>query len=490
MKKYLLLIFTVFTITSNAYAELSDIVIIEKSIEERVTRILHKMDSDSQVNVKLKLRELSLELPGTSFDYFGNVGIKTIESSDVESIEVHIISKLVPFPKWVEESVRTAVGFSGVKTNLVIKSFDDEMISQMYAHQPLQRFYNHIEKNYDSFKKYGVITVGIVTSVLITLLVWLLFWTPYFLKQQIRKVVVALESFGVTSPGFLTERPVKDSFVDPKSKSSAQLLDEEIDLPDLGLIELLADCYWVESDGYARWIWDALNSKQKQNLLNLWKPLRDYAVYIQEAEPQVLNFHKHPYYLSPLEIKNVNQKALIDATRNEPQIWKVLSPMRQLNLSIPLKIKIKMLNEKTEVLNTNIIKNISSELRPLSSNLNFGDISIEDEISIWENEEFVSKELRPKISSLVWVAKLQESIRVELLSKYSAVELASCWVGPKEVLDILQSSVPEKKWKLVEGYLRKNSPSRNTSIMKHLSNAAVRALPESEGSENEISKAS
>jgi hypothetical protein len=92
----------------------------------------------------------------------------------------------------------------------------------------------------------------------------------------------------------------------------------------------------------------------------------------------------------------------------------------------------------------------------------WGDLSVEDEVSLLKNPQVVPIALRGQIKSLVWLSLLpEEEIRAKL-EQVDAKSLASAWVGPEEMLDRLESFLPERKKELLRNYRQRITAQRDS----------------------------
>jgi hypothetical protein len=234
-----------------------------------------------------------------------------------------------------------------------------------------------------------------------------------------------------------------------------------------GLKELFADVYWCELDGYAHWLWKNLSGRQRTELLQALPYMKQYCDYFVEMEAIAHPFHEHPYYLEPLTLAQVSQDDLGDLVKKEPALWKSLSPMRRQRLALSLSEKIAAIQSVSSAKPPDL-RTLKSPLRALKAVSVWGEVSQQDEKTIFQDPSVVPSEIRQHVRSIVWLAKKDREFIRRTLEKFDARSLASAWVGPEDVLRALEIHLPEKKLKLVHNYRSRVAPSRSSEIYQFL----------------------
>jgi hypothetical protein len=97
-----------------------------------------------------------------------------------------------------------------------------------------------------------------------------------------------------------------------------------------------------------------------------------------------------------------------------------------------------------------------------------GDLSAQDEAALYSNPTLVPEPLKENIRSLIWLAQKDDESIQKTLAKFDARSLAAAWIGPEEVLRKLQNNLPEKKLKMLQTYLEKSAPDRNSPAYQSL----------------------
>ncbi|MNL84237.1 hypothetical protein D3C87_2121440 [compost metagenome] len=68
----------------------------------------------------------------------------------------------------------------------------------------------------------------------------------------------------------------------------------------------------------------------------------------------------------------------------------------------------------------------------------------------------------------MWLCQKPATHVSEVLARFDARTLAEAWIGPTEVLQSLESHLPEKKLKLLNNYRQKTAPSRHSPVFSAL----------------------
>jgi hypothetical protein len=217
-----------------------------------------------------------------------------------------------------------------------------------------------------------------------------------------------------------------------------------------------------------------------------------YAQHLQGESAKPGWFHKAPYYLNPLSLKSFDTASVRQLVLKTNSFWHMISPMRQASINVSLQEKVKFMSAKKLTDISAISLQPPSKVVPRELNVQgeFGDISLEDEQALWHNPDLIPNPLKAKVVTHVWLAKLDEEKRKNILAKVSATDLARCWVGPEEVLIKLKECIAEKKWNLVVGYLKSVKPSRKHPAFVRMSQEAVQYYLQEVNSADELSKAS
>jgi len=166
--------------------------------------------------------------------------------------------------------------------------------------------------------------------------------------------------------------------------------------------------------------------------------------------------------LDPSDWSDVSEENLAKMVRTSGSTWHFLSPMRQKHLPLSFEEKLRALqSEPSKAKPTK--PTAKSQPRSFENKPSWGEMSLEDESSVFQQPDMVPETLRPFVKSLLWLAQKDQSFVEQTLSKYDARALASAWIGPQEVLAKLEAALPEKKRKLLLTYASKTHASRQSS---------------------------
>jgi hypothetical protein len=453
---------------TGARAELAQVLGFEQSLEQRIYRQVQTVDPNAQILVKVKLKEVKVNLPGVTFDFFGASGVNEIRTEDIEALEIKIISALSPFPQWLLTDIETRYTFGKIKPKVAVSQFEPETLKVIRERDPISQTVDRILRSVRESLPWILASLGVLVALFMTGFALLVSWMVRTWRTLTGRLISGLEERGGGGADARRES------TETASQGHAQAQAEGVDLPVESLLELLADCYWTKADQYGRWLWDQLNSSQRQGLLEAWPSMAEYVNFLRAQVPVAGDDHNHPYYLRPLKLKDCDQKDLADFVQKEKGVWQLLSPLRQAGLELPIKTKAQLAAVKASSQTTG--PKVHSKPRVLDKLVEWGALSADDERLLFADPSFIPQVLWPGISTMVWVAKLPEEMRRSLLNGYSAAEVAQCWVGPEEVLAKLREAIPEKKWRIAEGYIATVKASRHSPAFQRLSREAATLL--------------
>lgn len=466
MKQFMLAL-TLFYFSGAARADLLDRLRLEEALKDRVEDAFRLYDPKAQVLVRLDYKSFQGALPGTTIETRGEVNPFNIDSGDITRINVEIFTDLEDVVPEAKSLVLKAVPLEKSKISVDYKklktSFPKEALRSPLDPQALSTI---ARDTMDSFMKiFGVISVG-------GLLLFLAFLFQQNsrklkeFKQQVQLLTTALSEHNNMPPPMVSHAAAGSKL--PTGPAGEGDKAPFKSFSPASLQELFADCYWCREDAYAHWLWRQLESPQRSELLNLSPLLKDYSLYFVSLKPLELSYHDHPYYLDPRGLSSVSQEDLCAQIRGDLGLWHFLSPMRQQNLPLSLEERLGALQSKPEGKKTPLSLKNQSPLRVLETKHSWGELSSEDEETLFRHPEMVPSALRENIHSLAWLAQKENSIIQNVLSRYDARSLASAWVGPESVLKKLEAQLPEKKLKVLLSYLEKSPPSRHSDTYASL----------------------
>lgn len=456
MKIRLVFPLTILLASITASADVGRVLGFEQTLEQRIYRAIQPFDPDAQVYVRVQMKTVSVKLPGVSADFFGAPAINEIREQDIQNINVRILSSLDPFPNFLKQEIEENLKYPSVRTSVEIVALTPEAREIIKSRDLFQRALDQATEMLG--KKWPVVfgLGGVGFALVMTGFALLVLWTLGFWRGQMAKLLAALEKEDGSSSAREMEKAADKTAEVPVDKK----LEGGLDLPENGVLELLADCYWTQNDGYAHWLWENMRAEQKKFVLSNWSQMADYAEFIMSVRVHSRTDHLHPYYLNPLSLKSVGPEQLAQFVEKKQSLYNLLPPLRRETLSLPLAKKMQLFSSKKEAIPDGLFANVTSSPRVLEQAASVGVLTLEDDLALWQNPNMVPDRLKPSVATLVWVAKLNATVRAELLATYSAADLAKSWVAPEEVLSEILIAIPEKKQKLLLSYVQANPPSR------------------------------
>lgn len=476
--KSIVLLTSIF-LTFFAWGSIEKKIQLEREIESRVLELTQKLDPSAQVFAKIEFNTSNTPLAGTSIDLL-NISSSTegsIDYNDIKKIDIKILTSSNKNMDWFKTQIQDQFSYKGTTVNVDINEMDANIKAQVQE----QSLHKVISAQNDKFRDSMLIAVAGFSGLILVLFVLLNWQGKKQVRENVDKVVAALKESSTGSmnmpispmveahrPDTPQLKPANAGFLsqgDSSSSSFKKFSCEQI-------VALFSDCYWSQHDNYASWMWQNMSSEQRKKLLDEWEIADHYSKYLTYIEPLAENYHNHTTYLTPLQIQEVSQDDLAKWLRQNPGAWSLLSPIRQESCPVSIQEQINFMQTPANARNEYKLPRVKSKKRPLTLKANFSDITIEDEKAIWENPSFVPENFRREIPTLVWLAKEPEQVRREILEPLNAQQIAQAWIGPKVVLDSLQVSISNKKWTLIESYLKTINPSRQSPSFQYLTQVA------------------
>ncbi len=252
------------------------------------------------------------------------------------------------------------------------------------------------------------------------------------------------------------------------------------------ILNLFADCYWTEQDGYASYLWSQMTQQQREEMLKLpefQQAFGSYLPFIRQFEAVNLGHHSDSRYLvAASELRSLNQTDLASWLLANTQFLSRLTPLRWENLPISLadRMKLTMMASRSAaaVAEEKIPVTQRSAPRDLPMRLVVKKLTIADEIYVMHNAHDIPAHMRSALHTLAWLALCPIAYRKKALDEFNARELADAWVGPDEVLAGLIEALPNKKVGMLNSYLNESQPSRDTEMFDILVAAGLRGFDE------------
>ncbi|MFM6928382.1 MAG: hypothetical protein ACKOX6_07950 [Bdellovibrio sp.] len=448
-----------------AHADLLDRMNLEEGFRIRIREVVKVFDPQAQVLVQFSYNGYQGTLPGTSLQYDSNVIPTNIEKRDLAGIDVRIYSNKNSFPKEVNDLI---YGILPVEKNKIhvqyqemkaIPIIENNMISPEDLDKTLQKVVKDLGYLFG-----GILLVALFFGVLVMVVVNIRRNRQF--AGEVDRIVESLKDLqwmgGGGSPTPSSASSVSHRDVTDQSRFLAGPGGVSFSVYNLrSLKAMISDCYWAEKDEYASWIWKKMDFNQRSELLGTLPFIEAYSRYLSEIPAVPFPHFDHAYYVKPFEMSMTSQDDLAKFTRNAPAVWNLISPLRQSCLPLRLEEKLDCLKSSSGAILQDPVFPVSVP-RDLFVMGSWGDLSVEDEVSILKNPQVVPIAMRGQIKSLVWLSLLPEEEIRSKLEQVDAKSLASAWVGPEEMLDRLETLLPEKKKELLRNY-RQRIPAQRDS---------------------------
>lgn len=486
IKNILLLTFVFSNFLFARAADLTSRVQMENYLQTRIENLARAYDTNSQVVIRIEYKKYNNDLPGSAFNYTHGISPNTLETNDLVSIQVTLISDVIQkMSPQLEQNIFSSLPVEKNKIKLNLTAHSDQIPTPVY---PLQS--NDVSQIADQFIQNlsKIILYSLLGVCLFTALIILVYarHRSKNQKQSSAEISSALEQIGQNGLGrqspagaLAQATTTAKAFAQTGSHDASAAKDYLNELPQSSLKELFADCYWSEQDAYAHFIWQHLSFEKKSRLISDLSFLKKYAEYFLQVMPKEQNFHSHPYYLNPVPLNHLNNSIVNSILEKNLSLWHTLSPIRQVTMQLTFDQRIKALELNVASLHKWDSQKASNERHlPISGqSIQLTDM---EEKTLFDNIALVPEKFQSLVQSLLWLALTDEKITMEILSRYDARTLASCWVGHTDILTKLESYLPEKKLKLLRTYLERSTASKNSSAYLELSQLGLSAYQQNE----------
>ncbi len=458
----ILLVGLVFFIGISAKADLLDRMRLEDSLRERLQNTFKMYDDTAKILIHLEYKSVEGILPGMSVPLQENNTPDKIEVSDISQANIEIYSKLDKLPDDAKEALEKSLPLENKKKITIhFNTVDTSQFSKPVDAKDLNRL---LDKTISLFTKLFALFV-LLCGGAIYLVYRLNSKRVNEFRTHFNKLAETIsESGGHTPIAVAPHQQERMAQTQQIQLPQANAMFEKLSIT--ALRALFSDSYWCKMDGYAHWLWNQIDMEQKATLLNEIPYMKDYSAYFSEITPAQRNYHEHPYYLDPAQLCSLSQLDVLTIVRKDLSLWHSLSPMRKQTIDLSLDEKLKAIQSTSK--KEKFAASAQSPLRTLDTAPTWGDMTFEDELSVFQNPSMVPEKMRHHIRSLVWLAAKDKSYIEKVLSRYDAKTLALAWVGPNEVLKILEQGLPEKKLKLLLTYKEKVTSSRHSDIFQQL----------------------
>jgi hypothetical protein len=487
-------ILTLLVFAQSAYAETW--YQIESSIESRIAKLVHYVDRDAIVVVKGQLKNDTIALPGvTSKDV--NISafayMREFKAHDLSAIQITIYSKESQFPTWIQDEIEKIGRVSGVKTSIDIVQRDVQVMDANTL-DGVTKSFERTEKNITQFFEKVQVFVFSGAAFLLVLMGAFVALIAHVIKKNIGYQLQGLREIHEDTAGgsnaMMSAGSSANALADQSSAAnvSAKSIEDSQgtlaqalrSLSPESSVALMADAYWSQEDEYASWIWTHFSQSQKRLLLDTWEPGFAYAEYLCSVTPMPRNYHLHPIYEQASELNMTSNIDLVELLKSREDMWFNISPLRREHLTMDFNLLLS--TQRLEGQRGNGERSRSggvkkdypkSHVRKLNLGLKKIELSEKEEALLPSLSANLTMEQKRQFPSWVWLNKHSDEYCKDLLSKYSAQELASCWVGPADVMTRMSNLMPERKRKIVLSISQNGEPRRLTPTLVSISQTAL-----------------
>ena len=485
---------------------------LENQIRDRIIRIVTAAEPTAIVHVKITLKQVSSQLPGIGLEQT----IVPVESdgklgaSSINNVEIRVLTR-EDLPAWLRAEIDLAAKINDVKVTVsyekikgtvkapqseiaeVFKRFEGDFLENFVKKDMFETFKTIADGFTQTFKEMkvglwavlGAISIGAFLGILVLLFLGLRFEKS--MKSIIEeKLVPALASASQSAPPPPREKKEKEEqkaqgpgFDMPAGAGATK---ELADLPVEPLINLLSDCYWTESDGYAHYLWTQMTLDQREKTISSGRIDPNYFSYIRQFQPNNLQYQSDARYLMLTgEFNGISQDDLAAWLRKNQKDFHRITPLRWdlLPLSLPERIAFLKMPQLAGTDRPQPLKLAqTSKPRLLPMRLEVKRLQPSDEVYIMENASLIPKESRRSIKTLAWLALASKDYRAKQLEELDARQLAEAWDAPTEILSKLEECLPAKKLEMLKHFTKSTAPDRTSEAYEFLVEAGLGAPDE------------
>ncbi len=462
---------------------------LEARIQEKLHSVIAPVDPTAQIIVNAKLKMIQTELPGMDTEVI-NVLSSTkqaaLDFDDVDSVSIVIVSREALLSNELKTNLESALDFPAAKKHFEYKKMDEatsNLIASRIKQESGQNVADVLDKMNLDLRTFliGLLGLGVLSILLVS-------GFSLLAGKRNERILKQVTSSATTQSE--REPDLSQSLLVQSSQAVQKSIDAGTQglgigrlhaLSDQSVIALFSDCYWCKLDGYAAWLWKNFSTTQCEAVLKQFIHGEAYAAYVSKLDPMASSDHQHPAYLNAPEYAHLSQEDLFNHLKKNPGSYSRLTPMRLKNAPLSLMEKIQAM---TQVMASNETKlhltfpEKSSQKRELESGFEISDLSLADEIAIFNDVSTIPASFRPQVQSLVWFALLPLEVRQSLTDKINAQSLAQAMIGPTQVLEKVLESLPEKKRSLVAEYSQKTRPGRESSSFRFLVQESLKRFEE------------
>lgn len=458
MKKFIFTLIILFKLTVFPYGLLE--FQIEEKMKQKIDGLLQIYDPEAKSIVIFDFYKTKEILPGTSLSGMESEFL----DPKISNVKVTVYSNQTMDLKQLSQQISSAlkIDLNRVKLNqnqTVYKKVEEEKIGPEFVNKTLDKMSEKIQ-----------VILGLILTVLIFvgsafLMIYLKSRKKltFDFSSQLQEAISQIRlTQSATSYSGSAASAYGNHNATAFTSNGQETRIQTIDLPTEGLVQYLADCYWTQNDSLAHSFWLSLSSQQKLQTLEQWNLCKEYSRYFLKLKPISSDQWQHSYYLNPLHIEFCSQEDLFREIMKNYSVWNLISPLRQEKFQISLKDRLEFSQSKNLLRNFSL--DIKSKPRKLNSQIAVSELTLDDENYILSNLNTFDYSLMQNLPSLVWLALVGETDRMEILSHYDARSLSEVLVGPEQIIDLLMSSISDKKKQLILSYKNKVQPDRQSPV--------------------------
>lgn len=456
---------------SFAKADVNEKLHLESALENRIEKGLRHFDPTLHVQISVGYKKYE-SMPGTSIEGLEDISPSTIDEVDIAKIYVSVTSQHKNIPADIKQKIFKLIPVE--KNRISLKFIFEPAIPVKVATPVEPKDLSTIANDFSSqITKVFFIGISCLLCLILIYSYTINSKNMNSFKTKFNELIEALQqsSFSQTSSSSYKVATSENDQTFPQATNSDDISFIN-DFSIESLTELMGDCYWCHEDSYAHWLWKQLHLENKKNLLTAHKDFKNYVSHFLNEPPINKKMHEHPYYIQPLCLNLTSQEDLQSDIAKNQNLWKALSPIRKQHLEIPIEKKLKLIDSNNNDKIDWKFKS-SSILRSFNSMAQFGNISNDDELVLFQQPELVPKNWRINIPTLLWLSQRPEPYIAQTLERFDARSLATGWIGTREVLDILEKHLPEKKLKLLKNYQSQITASKQSACFQDLFNAGL-----------------
>lgn|GEM_PF-1416408 len=473
---------------------------VRTQLREEILPLVHAYDENAYVSIQVSASTRpNVKLPGTNVTLEETVAIDPNGMPRVDRIEIVVWTSLSKLPESAENVIKSTSSAYGKNVKIEYRpplegynqGIADDANGKSSLPAEARRSgsgmtaqFEKLNQTMAQFEQRMQLAMTYGAAFLLAMILGLIFVVLQTRKNQAelasgaQKIAAALQS---AEGGSFRSTPAEQTPVMRNVGTSNSDDDGKVwrELPESALLALFSDAYWCEQDGYAAYAWRRLPIDRRNSVLQGLPFGRDFVLHFSSLPEEPAAWHEHPYYLNPLPINEIDNDAVGKLVQNQASLLASLPPLRVENL--PLQAS-QILELRTRSSTSKAMPGVpifssmkQSPMRVLNAAVEIVSRSDDDDRKLMSLTEVQPAEMSC-IVSLVWALRLSDVQLTEALRLVSAQELAAAWIAPQEILQAFERALPERKAKIVKGYVAKTKPARGSAGYRKLHQILVRAV--------------